>query len=36
VAELDELAREIESRRTGIYVLGDDESADLQEGLRQA
>jgi hypothetical protein len=36
VAELDELAREIESRRSGIYVLSDDEWADLQEGLHQA
>ena len=36
VAELEELAREIESRRTGVYVLSDEEWADLQEGLRQA
>jgi hypothetical protein len=36
VAELDELAREIEARRTGVYVIGDDEWADLQEGIRQA
>ena len=36
VAELDELAREIEARRSGIYVLSEDEWADLQEGLGQA
>jgi hypothetical protein len=36
VTELDELAREIEARRSGIYVLSDDEWADLQEGLGQA
>jgi hypothetical protein len=36
VAELDELAREIEARRTGVYVVSDDEWADLQEGIRQA
>jgi hypothetical protein len=36
IAELDELAREIEARRTGTYVISDDEWADLQEGLDQA
>jgi hypothetical protein len=36
VAELNELAREIEARRTGVYVISDDEWADLQEGIRQA
>ena len=36
IAELSELAREIEARRAGIYIIGDDEWADLQEGVRQA
>jgi hypothetical protein len=36
VAELNELAREIESRRTGVYIISDDEWADLQEGVSQA
>jgi hypothetical protein len=36
IAELNELAREIEARRTGVYVISDDEWADLQEGIRQA
>jgi hypothetical protein len=36
VAELNELAREIESRRTGVYMISDDEWADLQEGVSQA
>jgi hypothetical protein len=36
VAELDELAREIEARRTGVYVINETEWADLQESLRQA
>jgi hypothetical protein len=36
VAELDELAREIEARRTGVYVISEAEWADLQESLRQA
>jgi predicted transcriptional regulator len=36
VAELDELAREIEARRTGVYVINDAEWADLQESLREA
>jgi hypothetical protein len=36
VAELDELAREIEARRIGIYVINETEWADLQESLRQA
>jgi len=34
--ELAEYAREIEARRTGIYVLSDEEWEDLQEGLAQA
>jgi len=34
--ELAEYAREIEARRTGVYVLSDDEWEDLQEGLAQA
>jgi hypothetical protein len=34
--ELAEHAAEIESRRTGVYVISDDEWADLQEGLAQA
>jgi hypothetical protein len=36
IAELDDLAREIEARRSGVYVLSDAEWADLQEGIRQA
>jgi hypothetical protein len=36
IAELNELAREIEARRTGVYVISDDEWADLQEGIGQA
>jgi predicted transcriptional regulator len=36
VAELDELAREIEARRTGVYDINDTEWADLQESLREA
>jgi hypothetical protein len=36
IAELDELAREIEAWRTGIYNISDGEWADLQEGIRQA
>jgi hypothetical protein len=36
VAELDELAREIEARRTGFYVINDAEWVDLQESLREA
>jgi predicted transcriptional regulator len=34
--ELAEYAREIEARRSGIYVLSDEEWADLQEGIAQA
>ena len=36
VAELDELAREIEARRTGVYIINETEWVDLQESLRQA
>ena len=32
--ELAEVAREIEARRTGVYVLSDDERAALEEALR--
>jgi hypothetical protein len=32
--ELAEVAREIEARRTGVYVLSDDEGAALEEALR--
>lgn len=35
-AELIEYAREIESRRRGVYVLSDDERAAIEEGLAQA
>ena len=31
-----ELAREIEARRTGIYVMNDEERAAVHEGLEQA
>jgi predicted transcriptional regulator len=34
--ELIEIAREIEARRVGIYVMDDDERAAVQEGLDQA
>jgi predicted transcriptional regulator len=34
--ELIEFAREIESRRTGVYVMSDEERAAVQEGLEQA
>jgi predicted transcriptional regulator len=34
--ELVELAREIEARRTGVYVMDDDERAAVREGLEQA
>jgi predicted transcriptional regulator len=34
--ELIELAREIQARRTGIYVMTDDERAAVREGLEQA
>jgi len=32
--ELAEVAREIEARRTGVYVLSDDERVALDEALR--
>jgi hypothetical protein len=34
--ELVELAREIEARRTGIYVMNDEERAAVRQGLEQA
>jgi predicted transcriptional regulator len=34
--ELVEAAREIEARRTGIYVMSDEERAAVLEGLAQA
>jgi hypothetical protein len=34
--ELVAYAREIEARRTGIYVLSDDEKSVVGEGLQQA
>ena len=34
--ELAEYAREIEARRNGVYVVSDEEWADLQEGIAQA
>jgi predicted transcriptional regulator len=34
--ELIELAREIEARRTGVYVMDDEERAAVREGLEQA
>ena len=36
VAELEELAREIEARRTGTYVLSEEEWSDLQVGIAEA
>ena len=32
--ELAEVARELEARRTGVYVLSDDERAALDEALQ--
>ena len=34
--ELAELAREIEARRTGVYVMNDDERAAVRRGLDEA
>lgn len=34
--ELAEYAREIEARRTGVYVMSDEERAAVREGLEQA
>jgi len=34
--ELAEIAREIEARRSGIYVMDDEERAAVREGLEQA
>jgi predicted transcriptional regulator len=34
--ELAELAREIEARRTGVYVMNEEERAAVREGLDQA
>jgi predicted transcriptional regulator len=34
--ELADIAREIEARRTGVYVLSDDEREAVEEGLAQA
>ncbi len=34
--ELAEFAREIEARRTGVYVMSDAEHAAVREGLAQA
>jgi len=34
--ELIELAREIEARRTGVYVMNEEERAAVREGLEQA
>ena len=36
IAELNELAREIEARRTGVYIIDETEWVDLQESLREA
>jgi predicted transcriptional regulator len=33
--ELVELAREIEARRSGVYVLDEEESAAIREGLAE-
>jgi hypothetical protein len=35
-AELAEFAREIEARRTGVYVMNGEERAAVREGLDQA
>ena len=34
--ELVETAREIESRRTGVYVIDDREWSDIQQGIAEA
>lgn len=34
--ELAEYAREIEARRTGVYMMSDDERAAVRRGLAQA
>lgn len=34
--ELAELAREIEARRTGVYVMNDEERAAVRQGLAEA
>jgi hypothetical protein len=34
--ELAEIAREMEARRTGVYVMNDEERAAVREGLDQA
>jgi hypothetical protein len=34
--ELAEIAREIEARRTGVYIMSDGERAAVREGLDQA
>ena len=34
--DLIELAREIQARRTGVYVMSDEERAAVREGLEQA
>ena len=34
--ELIEIAREIEARRTGIYLMSEEERAAVNEGLEQA
>jgi len=34
--ELAEFAREIEARRSGVYVMSDEERVAVQEGLDQA
>jgi predicted transcriptional regulator len=34
--ELAELAREIEARRTGVYVMNDEERAAVRQGLEEA
>ncbi len=34
--ELAEIVREIQARRTGVYVMSDEERAVVREGLEQA
>ena len=34
--ELAQLAREIEARRTGVYVMNDEERAAVRQGLEEA
>ena len=36
IKELEEAAREIETRRTGVYRMDDDERASVRTGMKEA